>query len=438
MEDPYVRNLILTSFANRYPHWEVQTELPAKSNEVGTEKHISDESTQDYYHLHWGEYEHIDWFSTQFTTEEILVSSYYNRKGLIRKGHLAQILENWHAKYKDKRPPISPKSYLFRLPTSMVNETMVLTDNLKTPPATQEITDQAFLCAFKEALLHSGFPGFSLSNIINESDKGTYKSENNVKAIEPEGETWILKPSVTNQAVGISLVQSEDQLCRAIYEADAVEKAGDFVLQQYISPLLLDKRKFHLRVFLLLHGNLSAYVSSDFLAIFSLEPYDHSDIQNTKAHFTNISHQEVLSIENQHRCMRSFDETKQDMVDSGLVKDIEEAENRIEQVRQKVYGIIAQTVEAVSSELTFTSKQNCFELFGLDLMVDPEWNVWLLEANAEPDLSKAGERLQLIIDKMLVDTLEIIVKQDSRFYEQNDWENTTSFVKVFERKGRSY
>ena len=36
-------------------------------------------------------------------------------------------------------------------------------------------------------------------------------------------------------------------------------------------------------------------------------------------------------------------------------------------------------MDAVSSELTFFTLPNCFELFGFDLLVDASWNVWLLE-----------------------------------------------------------
>lgn len=38
-------------------------------------------------------------------------------------------------------------------------------------------------------------------------------------------------------------------------------------------------------------------------------------------------------------------------------------------------------MEAVSSELTFFTLPNCFELFGFDLLVDQDWNVWLLEVS---------------------------------------------------------
>lgn len=45
-------------------------------------------------------------------------------------------------------------------------------------------------------------------------------------------------------------------------------------------------------------------------------------------------------------------------------------------------------LEAVSHELTFFPLPRCFELFGFDLMVDEDWRVWLLEANAEPDFGQ--------------------------------------------------
>jgi len=452
MDDDYVQSIIVTAFARYYPNWSVLTELPSK-----------DDKSSITYHFHWGDYEYIDWFSPLFMSEQIFVSCYYNRKGLIRKGHLAHILENWHVKkgYDDDRKDVNtsgikrfaPKSYVIQLPRSLLgddsNNDNVEDDvdkkkdeHTKTTSPTNEPRLE-FINGFQEALSNSGFLGFD-----NEE----------TTAIDGK-ETWILKPSVTNQANGMCLVQSEEQIQEAIYKSDLVQRAGDFVLQQYLQPLLLRGQKFHLRVFMLVCGNITAYVDSNFLAIFSLEQYDGADITETRAHFTNIAHQEVLSMQDQHDCMRLFEETKQDMVDGGLVQTIEEASERISGIQQRVYDIAAETIEAVSSELTFTSKKNCFEIFGLDFMIDPFWNTWLLEANAEPDLSKAGSRLQPIIDSLIVNTLHLTVNADERFQselsstsshvDQNDDEGSnnsspsipledTSFVKVFERKGRSF
>jgi tubulin--tyrosine ligase len=248
-----------------------------------------------------------------------------------------------------------------------------------------------------------------------------------------------LKPSITNQAIGISLVTNVNQLRSVLYNADPIQQAGDFVLQTYLPPLLLDGRKFHLRVFMILVGNITAYVDPHFLAIFSLRQYNGAGLDDTRAHLTNIAHQDVQSIEDQHRCMRLFDETTQDMVDASLVSSIGEANSRISDIRQRVYEIVSETVEAVTSELTFSSKNNCFEIFGLDFMIDKEWNTWLLEANAEPDLSKAGDRLQHVIDRMLLNTLSVVMSDnDWRFSYDNSSRKENHLVKVYDRRGRSF
>lgn len=91
-----------------------------------------------------------------------------------------------------------------------------------------------------------------------------------------------------------------------------------------------------------------------------------------------------------------------------------------------MHAVLGECLEAVSSELSFIALENAFELFGeppraqggaalcarrcflwawfaateqrcgwaprsgMDLMIDEEWNVWLLEANAEPDFAQTG------------------------------------------------
>jgi hypothetical protein len=143
-------------------------------------------------------------------------------------------------------------------------------------------------------------------------------------------------------------------------------------------------------------------------------------------------------MEDQHRCMQLFDETKQYMMEASLVGSMEEADLRVDEIRHRIYQMIAETVEAVSAELTFSSKNNCFEIFGLDFMIDKYWNAWLLEANAEPDLSKAGDRLQHVIDNMVLGTISIVLENDRRFAKDMNNHRENGLVKVYERKGRSF
>lgn len=66
-------------------------------------------------------------------------------------------------------------------------------------------------------------------------------------------------------------------------------------------------------------------------------------------------------------------------------------------------------MEAVSGELSFFALPNCFELFGFDLLVDDTWHVWLLEANAEPDLAQTGVRLKPIVAAAIQGALTLVL-----------------------------
>jgi hypothetical protein len=76
----------------------------------------------------------------------------------------------------------------------------------------------------------------------------------------------------------------------------------------------------------------------------------------------------------------------QALVSDGM--QLRDAQIRMAEVTQKVNAIIGECMEAVSHELTFFPLADCFALFGFDLMVSRDWDVWLLEANADPDFSQ--------------------------------------------------
>jgi hypothetical protein len=44
---------------------------------------------------------------------------------------------------------------------------------------------------------------------------------------------------------------------------------------------------------------------------------------------------------------------------------------------------------------------NCFEVFGFDFLVDSNYNCYILEANAGPDLKNTGNRLDYVIVSLL-------------------------------------
>lgn len=89
-----------------------------------------------------------------------------------------------------------------------------------------------------------------------------------VRDAPPGSATWIAKPSITNQALGVCIFSDVDRLRQAV---EAAPELREWVVQRYVHPplTLRSGRKFHLRVYALCVGSLAAYVLSDGLALFA-------------------------------------------------------------------------------------------------------------------------------------------------------------------------
>lgn len=160
----------------------------------------------------------------------------------------------------------------------------------------------------------------------------------------------------------------------------------EWVVQRYIErPLLVDRRKFHLRVYVLCVGRLQVYVCKDILALFSLQEYASATLSERNAHITNTCVQNPESPEEERRSVQMWDEVieairQEKGADAGVAAE-------------SVFGEVCKTVgdvfNAVSPEqTTFMSLPNCFELFGFDFLLDEAFHPWFLEANAEPDFKQ--------------------------------------------------
>eukprot|EP00924_Labyrinthula_sp_SR-Ha-C_P001524 augustus_masked-scaffold_18-processed-gene-0.2-mRNA-1 protein AED:1.00 eAED:1.00 QI:0/-1/0/0/-1/1/1/0/434 len=331
-EDLYVRNLVLKCFKEG-----LIEKLTGRKWMVLEE---ADKLKHPIRYL-FGDYEQIDWFSQAFKNEQFICSCYYNRKALIRKANVCNILISYARKKKL---------------THFIPNTLVLE--------------------------------------IKKNESPDY----DVMFFDFSRKRYIIKPSMTNQAKGIVLVESQKQLDDAFKELseDELVCLGGLVVQEYIEPPYLiskgigEGRKFHLRVFVCLVGNLKAYVFDAFLSIFSLEKYENQPFKNTKAHLTNYSHQKISNMQEQLDCMMIFPEC-------GM--NIEKRKHFEREVKKSV----GKVVEAVSFDVGFRSslRQNCFEIFGFDFVIDDHENLFFLEANAEPDLATVGERLEGVIEIML-------------------------------------
>ena len=64
-----------------------------------------------------------------------------------------------------------------------------------------------------------------------------------------------------------------------------------------------------------------------------------------------------------------------------------------EKVRPSIERITRSMFEAVKDDEILNSRRNTFEIYGLDIMLDDNFNAWLLEINRYPAISGADRKL---------------------------------------------
>ena len=55
------------------------------------------------------------------------------------------------------------------------------------------------------------------------------------------------------------------------------------------------------------------------------------------------------------------------------------------------------------------NRENCFELFGFDFLLDEDFRVWLIEVNYNPFLGTPNEYMKVLVPNMIEDMLKIVL-----------------------------
>lgn len=88
----------------------------------------------------------------------------------------------------------------------------------------------------------------------------------------------------------------------------------------------------------------------------------------------------------------------------------EDSENQVKQIIQQMKQIVHDLFQSYENEYSvFTPMTNCFELFGLDFMIDEDFQVSFLECNPGPDFKQTGQRLSRIIENLFESIFRLIV-----------------------------
>ncbi|GMH90558.1 hypothetical protein TrVE_jg11303 [Triparma verrucosa] len=277
----------------------------------------------------------------------------------------------------------------------------------------------------------------AVSTILAENNQKSSKSRKKRKK-----KTLIYKPSSGSQGEGISLMQDPSAL-RAI---KATRPHQISIVQDYIpDPLLLgNKMKFDLRIYVLVSSvePLRIHLCKEGLVRFATSEYARptkSNLSDTMAHLTNYSLNK-RSKEYEHNDAEEHDphlESGSKRTLTSLIRTLEKgpsgfsSEKFWSDLNEISYGTLktmssnfkSSILSSEGSHKSSLLNSGCFQIFGLDILLDSDYNCYLLEVNSSPSMRldhelDSGGYIPSIVDehiksKVMTSALKIVAREVS-------------------------
>jgi hypothetical protein len=179
------------------------------------------------------------------------------------------------------------------------------------------------------------------------------------------------------------------------------------------NPCLVNGRKFDLRYFMLIACTKPYLVLTNTgYARISLEDYnltglDFKTKEDRARHLTNASVQKFHPKYKEEKAgsIWSFDKLGDYFVDQGKVNDKGEFHRKVSDNCDEICRLL---FSSVSEKLE--RKFGCFELFGLDFMLDEDLNPQLIEINTNPAIFTDTPVQKDLVPKLVDDTLKLAIQ----------------------------
>ena len=223
---------------------------------------------------------------------------------------------------------------------------------------------------------------------------------------------YILKPVAASCGRGIKLINSKQK----------IENQEGILASRYLmNPHLINDLKYDLRVYVLVtsYNPMRVYMYTDGLVRFATEKYnlDPKNINQKFVHLTNFS----INKKNTNKFVQNNDKQDKEGEQDSSKWDFKQLEAHFEKcgldykkTMVEIQEIVLKTLISVEPTINAnlqknpTFRNNCFELYGFDVIIDEDLKPWVLEVNVRPSLSSSSLFDKRIKTMVMCDALTLV------------------------------
>jgi len=211
---------------------------------------------------------------------------------------------------------------------------------------------------------------------------------------------WIIKPAGLSRGRGIQVFSNLDDITDYTRGKDS-----NWIVQKYIeNPLIVNNRKFDLRIWVLVTGinPLTIWFWDKPYVRFPAADYNDSNLNDRFIHLTNNSvakHAKETTIVGDGNMW--FIEQLQEYFIKTYGRDVWS-----EEIKKKCHDIVIYSLQAVQENLD--TRKGSMELLGYDIMIDDQFNAWLLEVNSSPTMEYSTGVTKILAQNVMESVVKVV------------------------------
>jgi len=237
---------------------------------------------------------------------------------------------------------------------------------------------------------------------------------------------WIIKPINLNRGRCIQVLNDTNTIVEYLLKIQDMKKIeGDnnnnfkcehVLLQKYLEkPLLYQGRKFDIRIWILIIAG-----QENFVYIFK-----QGHLKATCAEYDINSSSPFIHLTNYSVQKHNIDFSKKEIGNEISYQDFQDeldkkntGKNFLKDIYPKIVYIIRLAIGSAKSNLNHLKRENCFEIFGCDFILDEKYRPYLLEINMNPGLEISSPLISKLVPRMVDDALKLTI--DKKYYKDRE------------------